>query len=335
MSQVIVQVWREMVGCRNWPVMRVPLFIALRRNATSSWPGWPLAPWSCWMGWNTSLSSWPRSPELWSSSTICRQPMPALWAPGSSLWHIHHPSGSECLRQRPQPQDHQPKYHLHHPVQECQGHVPGLPLGQAGIPRWHWSSDSHLPHMLRPWGPTAIWWLTSTRQHQKNFACATPCSPTRTFPRYSPMDPPPSPERDGGPPSTGQDPLPEWLHVLECSLSLYQQHLWQVLGLTRQCSLKVVEIPTGDHHAMWKASYKGKEEDEDGAASGPQQWRASPVRRRLVFCEAEEEQEQVLAWRDKPGPKPHCPRPCERGPWPCWRGWWTVTMSVGGPALWS
>ena len=32
MSQVIGQVWREVVGCRNWPVMRVPLIIALRRN---------------------------------------------------------------------------------------------------------------------------------------------------------------------------------------------------------------------------------------------------------------------------------------------------------------
>ena len=32
MSQVIGQVWREVVGCRNWPVMRVPQFIALRRN---------------------------------------------------------------------------------------------------------------------------------------------------------------------------------------------------------------------------------------------------------------------------------------------------------------
>ena len=35
MSQVIGQVWREVVGCRNWPVMRVPLFIALRRNGTT------------------------------------------------------------------------------------------------------------------------------------------------------------------------------------------------------------------------------------------------------------------------------------------------------------
>ena len=32
MFQVIGQVWREVVGCRNWLVMRVPHFIALRRN---------------------------------------------------------------------------------------------------------------------------------------------------------------------------------------------------------------------------------------------------------------------------------------------------------------
>ena len=32
MSQVIGQVWREVVGCRNWSVMRVPQFIALQRN---------------------------------------------------------------------------------------------------------------------------------------------------------------------------------------------------------------------------------------------------------------------------------------------------------------
>ena len=31
-ADVIGQVWREVVGCRNWPVMRVPHFIALRRN---------------------------------------------------------------------------------------------------------------------------------------------------------------------------------------------------------------------------------------------------------------------------------------------------------------
>ena len=32
MSQVIGQVWREVVGCRNWPVMRVLQFIVFRRN---------------------------------------------------------------------------------------------------------------------------------------------------------------------------------------------------------------------------------------------------------------------------------------------------------------
>ena len=34
----------------------------------------------------------------------------------------------------------------------------------------------------------AMWWLTSTRQHHRNFTCATPCSPTRNFPKCSPMD---------------------------------------------------------------------------------------------------------------------------------------------------
>ena len=34
MSLVIGQVCREVVGCRNWPAMRVPLFIGLWRNGT-------------------------------------------------------------------------------------------------------------------------------------------------------------------------------------------------------------------------------------------------------------------------------------------------------------
>ena len=37
MSQVIGQVWREVVGCRYWPVMRVPQFIAPRRNGMGEW----------------------------------------------------------------------------------------------------------------------------------------------------------------------------------------------------------------------------------------------------------------------------------------------------------
>ena len=35
MSQAIGQVWREVVGCRKWPVMRVSQFIALRRYVIS------------------------------------------------------------------------------------------------------------------------------------------------------------------------------------------------------------------------------------------------------------------------------------------------------------
>ena len=35
MSKAIGQVWREVVGCRIWPVMRVPMFIGLRTNALS------------------------------------------------------------------------------------------------------------------------------------------------------------------------------------------------------------------------------------------------------------------------------------------------------------
>ena len=43
-----------------------------------------------------------------------------------------------------------------------------------------------------------MWWLTS------NIIYTTPCSPTRTFPRRSPMDLPPSPEQLGEPSSAGR-----------------------------------------------------------------------------------------------------------------------------------
>ena len=36
MSQLIGQVWREVVGC-NWPVIRVPQFIALRKKVSYGW----------------------------------------------------------------------------------------------------------------------------------------------------------------------------------------------------------------------------------------------------------------------------------------------------------
>ena len=51
------------------------------------------------------------------------------------------------------------------PVQEPQGHVPGLPHGEAGVPRRQWPPDICLLHL--------------------------------------PMDPPPSPEWEGGTPSWG------------------------------------------------------------------------------------------------------------------------------------
>ena len=38
---------------------------------------------SCWTGLSTSPSNWPRSPELRSLSTTCKQPTPAWWVLGS------------------------------------------------------------------------------------------------------------------------------------------------------------------------------------------------------------------------------------------------------------
>ena len=122
-----------------------------------SWPSRPLAPWSCRTGWSTSTSSLPQSPELWSSWMTCKHPMPVWWVPGScaspitmirssSIW-------SECLWQWPQPQDHQPECHLYRPVQETQGHVSGLPHGQAGVPRQQWPPNSRLPWHYDRKGP--------------------------------------------------------------------------------------------------------------------------------------------------------------------------------------
>ena len=49
------------------------------------------------------------------------------------------------VSQGPQPQDHQPQCQLRRPVQEPQGHVPDLPLGQASVPWRQWHPDSCLP----------------------------------------------------------------------------------------------------------------------------------------------------------------------------------------------
>ena len=51
MPQVIGQMWREVVGCRNWSVMRVPLFIALRTNDVESNQLIPRED-SCWCMWS-------------------------------------------------------------------------------------------------------------------------------------------------------------------------------------------------------------------------------------------------------------------------------------------
>ena len=70
--------------------------------------------------------------------------------------------------------------------------------------------------MLQPQEPMATWWLTSTRQSLRNFACAAPCTLMRTFPRHLLDDPPPSPEQEGGPPTWDIRTIPGWwwLHLL-------------------------------------------------------------------------------------------------------------------------
>ena len=70
--------------------------------------------------------------------------------------------------------------------------------------------------MLRPQEPMATWWLTSTRQSLRNFACAAPCTLMRTFLRHLLVDPPPSPEQEGGPPTWDIRTIPgwRWLHLL-------------------------------------------------------------------------------------------------------------------------
>ena len=60
--------------------------------------------------------------------------------------------------------------------------------------------------MLQPQEPMATWWLTSTRQSLINFACSAPCTLMRTFPRHLLVDPSPSPEQEGGPPTWEKGP---------------------------------------------------------------------------------------------------------------------------------
>ena len=70
--------------------------------------------------------------------------------------------------------------------------------------------------MLQPQEPMATWWLTSTRQSLINFACSAPCTLMKTFPRHLLVDPSPSPEQEGGPPTWDIRTIPGWwrLHLL-------------------------------------------------------------------------------------------------------------------------
>ena len=129
---------------------------------TRSWPSRTLAPWSCWTGRSTSSSCWPWSPELWSSSMTCKQPMP-IWsrtsltktpATGPSAWM---PLTSACWR--------------------THGRHPSTPTWRSRCTQAAMASWQPLTMMLRMQRPTATWKLTSTRQHPRYFACATPCSP--------------------------------------------------------------------------------------------------------------------------------------------------------------
>ena len=167
-------------------------------------------------GLSTSPSNWPRSPELWSSSMTCKRPTPAWWvlgsctgpiimtrpsfiwsrmfltktpATGPSAWMLLTSSCSRTPGTCPRSPTWTSKYTL--AVMAC------------------WQPPITRPH---PPGPTATWWLTSTSQHPRNFACATPCFLMRTFRRHSPMDPPLRPEKrgviaeEGPPPSLAMGP---------------------------------------------------------------------------------------------------------------------------------
>ena len=89
MSLVIRRVWREVVGCRNWPVMRVQQFIALRRNVQAF----------CIISYAYVNSNWSYSPEmaklgfdlcdldLWPLTlTFC---MDITSAHGNNSWKFH------------------------------------------------------------------------------------------------------------------------------------------------------------------------------------------------------------------------------------------------------
>ena len=115
-------------------------FTAACSLPTGSWPARPLALRRCWRVW-TILRNWPWSHHWWHAGYPRQSSKHLAHVKIQTLWHIHHSSGPECLRQ---PQDHKPQCLLHHPVQVPQGHVPGLILGQVSVSWWQWHPDSHL-----------------------------------------------------------------------------------------------------------------------------------------------------------------------------------------------
>ena len=62
---------------------RALVFHTICSRPIGNWPSRPLALWTGGWGQSTSPSSWQWSPELWSSSTTCKWPMPVGWVPGS------------------------------------------------------------------------------------------------------------------------------------------------------------------------------------------------------------------------------------------------------------
>ena len=104
-------------------------FTATCSRPTISWPSWSLALWNCWTGQSTSPSSWPQSSELWSLSMKCRRPMPATHK-------SHHYNTSIFHLVQNVPSHRTISLNATYIVLFKKLTVPGLSLGQAGVPRW-------------------------------------------------------------------------------------------------------------------------------------------------------------------------------------------------------
>ena len=169
---------------------------------------------------STSPSNWPRSPGLWSSLMTCKRPTPAWWVLGSRSRPIimTHPSFiwyRMFLTKTPATRPLAWML-LISSCSRTSGTCPRSPTWTSkytGAVMTCWQPPIATPH---PPGPTATWWLTSTSQPPRNFACLTSCFLMRTSRRHSPMDPPVRPEKRGviageGPPiSPAMGPHSGW-----------------------------------------------------------------------------------------------------------------------------